>query len=85
MRIAPGLLTPAVCFRDCDRGVGTGTRVTLGSRRKAGKKECPFFRSAYAYGRGGLLSVSHGPHELVKLKGIGRWAAVYTLTAAASY
>ena len=36
---------------------------------------------AFAYGPG-LLSVSHGPSEFVKLKDIGRCAAVYALTAA---
>jgi acetylornithine deacetylase/succinyl-diaminopimelate desuccinylase family protein len=36
---------------------------------------------ALAYGPG-LLSVSHGPHEFIKIKDIGRCAAVYALTAA---
>jgi acetylornithine deacetylase/succinyl-diaminopimelate desuccinylase family protein len=35
---------------------------------------------AFAYGPG-LLSVSHGPHEFVKLKDIASCAAVYALTA----
>jgi acetylornithine deacetylase/succinyl-diaminopimelate desuccinylase family protein len=36
---------------------------------------------AFAYGPG-LLSISHGPHEFIKVKDIGRCAAVYALTAA---
>jgi acetylornithine deacetylase/succinyl-diaminopimelate desuccinylase-like protein len=36
---------------------------------------------AFAYGPG-LLSVSHGPHEFVKLKDIAQCAGVYALTAA---
>jgi succinyl-diaminopimelate desuccinylase len=36
---------------------------------------------AYAYGPG-LLSVSHGPNEFVKVKDISTCAAIYALTAA---
>ena len=35
---------------------------------------------AFAYGPG-LLSVSHGPKEFVKIKDIYNWATIYALTA----